>query len=245
MDHPWKTSEVFDVQDYLHFFRGEISEAKNQKDLEVILEVGHFTSGAKILDLACGHGRISTLLAKQGYRVTGVDISADFLQLAEQVARDQGLQISYVQGDVREFKQRGFDAVISWFTSFGYYEDDGNRTILDNAYGALKVGGELILDIPNRDAIMRDFSSLAALEQQDGVLLRRRSFDVATGRAYSNSTVFRDNHRRDFSYYTRLFTFTEIKDWLHQSGFSSVEAFDHDARPLAAFSPRMIIVAKK
>lgn len=245
MDHPWKASEVFDVQDYLHFFRGELSEAKSQKDMEVLLEVGHFPAGAKILDLACGHGRISTLLAKQGFHVTGIDISTDFLLLAEETARDQNLQISYAQGDVRELKHRGFDAAISWFTSFGYYEDDDNRTILDNVYAALKPGGVFILDIPNRDAVMRDFSSLAVLEQEDGLLLRRRSFDIATGRAYNDSTVFRANHRRDFRYYTRLFTFTEIKEWLHQSGFISVDAFNHNARPLETFSTRMLIAAKK
>lgn len=74
--------------------------------------------GSSILDAPCGHGRIANLLAVDGFRVTGVDVTELFLGKA-QAARDElGVDVDYRQGDLRDRPVAGpFDAVVCWFTS--------------------------------------------------------------------------------------------------------------------------------
>src|SRR5262245_61803769 len=54
-----------------------------------------------ILDLGCGTGNHALRLAAQGYRVVGIDRSAEMLDIANQKARDQLTDVSFYQADVR------------------------------------------------------------------------------------------------------------------------------------------------
>ena len=73
--------------------------------------------GERILDLATGTGWTSRLLARRGAQVTGVDIAADLLSAAKELARSSGMSIDYKVGDAEqlEFPDESFDAVTSTF----------------------------------------------------------------------------------------------------------------------------------
>jgi len=107
--------------------------------------------GSDLLDLACGHGRIAKRLAARGVRVTGLDATALFLDRARAQAAAAGLEVEYVQGDMRSlpWPERSFDRVISWFTSFGYFADDENRRVLREACRVLRPGGTLLIETNN------------------------------------------------------------------------------------------------
>src|SRR5579875_3067211 len=59
------------------------------------------TPGARVLDVPCGGGRHALELAAQGCRVTGVDISADFLDAARALAAERALAIDWEERDMR------------------------------------------------------------------------------------------------------------------------------------------------
>src|SRR5690554_6919274 len=66
-----------------------------------------------IVDLACGTGGVTNVLASRGYQVTGIDISEDMLFVAREKARKSGLKISYVCQDMAELTlHRPVDAVL-------------------------------------------------------------------------------------------------------------------------------------
>lgn len=90
---------------------------------------------ADILDLACGKGRHARFMAQQGYHVVGIDLSEASIAEAQQWANEQ-LQF-YVQ-DMREvFRTDSFDLVCNLFTSFGYFEQNGdNLRTLQAVYAA-------------------------------------------------------------------------------------------------------------
>lgn len=82
-------------------------------------------NGKSILDSPCGYGRVSNSLATLGYRVTGIDISDYFINLAREQAKQQTLFVSYIVGNILDKKiPEKFDAVLNIFTSLGYLEDD-------------------------------------------------------------------------------------------------------------------------
>ncbi len=103
------------------------------------------------LDMGCGRGRHSVLLAGQGYRVTGVDLSRKAITKARQKILDAGLSNLFFQtGDMLTFRSGPFDLVCNLFTSFGYFDDDAdNISAIRNMISNLRHGGFLVMDYLN------------------------------------------------------------------------------------------------
>ncbi len=101
---------------------------------------------ARIVDLACGGGKLLHFFVEQGYqRVEGVDISPDQVALSRQVTPN------VTQGDVIEFLEANsgqFDLITGFDIIEHLYKDEA-LLFLDAAYAALKPGGRLILQTPN------------------------------------------------------------------------------------------------
>jgi 2-polyprenyl-3-methyl-5-hydroxy-6-metoxy-1,4-benzoquinol methylase len=57
-------------------------------------------AGQRVLDIACGHGRMTRELARRGAAVTGIDISAALLERARGAERAEPLGISYLHADI-------------------------------------------------------------------------------------------------------------------------------------------------
>ncbi len=106
----------------------------------------------RVLDLACGIGRHSLELRRRGFEVVGVDISADLLKMAERDAGAQGLEISFLQADLRELDLRDeFDIVLSLNDgAVGYFETDAeNYRTFEVVAQALREGGGHLVQLPN------------------------------------------------------------------------------------------------
>jgi SAM-dependent methyltransferase len=127
--------DLFD-EDYLWFY-DEMLEARSADDVELIARVLDLPGGADVLDAPCGHGRIANRLAARGLNVTGLDVTPLFIELARERAAAAEVDVEYLEGDVRELPFEGrFDAVVNWFTSFGYFDDAGNRRVLGGFHRA-------------------------------------------------------------------------------------------------------------
>ena len=74
-----------------------------------------------LLDLGCGTGSMTELLAKQGYDMIGVDLSDSMLDIAMEKRAQSGHNILYLQQDMREFELYGtIRAVVSVCDSMNY-----------------------------------------------------------------------------------------------------------------------------
>jgi ubiquinone/menaquinone biosynthesis C-methylase UbiE len=141
--------EVFD-EDYLYFYGPSLSELAGPAT-DLIWSLLALEEGAEVLDLACGHGRITNALARRGARASGLDASRLFLDRAQADAAQAGLNTHYEQGDMRclPWGDGSFDYVISWFTSFGYFADAENRRVLSESHRVLRPGGKLLIENNN------------------------------------------------------------------------------------------------
>ena len=238
--------QLFD-EDYLYFYADALADEQTDREVEVLWRLLELEPGMDVLDVACGHGRIANRLAERGCRVTGLDASPLFLELAQADAGRRGVAVEYVEGDMRRLPWRGrFDRAVNWFTSFGYFSDDVDRQVLREVCDALRPGGRLVLDVHNRDALMRVFQPDGAVERGDDIMVDRRSFDVVTGRLESDRIVVRGGRTRRMHFSVRLFTFTELRDWLRSAGFSSVGGYDKvSGEPLTPETRRMLVVATR
>jgi SAM-dependent methyltransferase len=231
--------------DYLYFY--EFLEERSDREVDLLWRVLGLEPGTALLDAPCGHGRIANRLAARGVNVTGIDITPLFLDVARANASTRGVGVEYVHGDIRALPWRDrFDFVLNWFTSFGYFGDDGDRVVLREAHAALKPGGRLVIDVHNAYALVRRLQPEGVLEREGNFVLDLRELDVTTGRIETDRIVIRDGETRRAHFSVRLFTYTELRDWLLQAGFGDVAGYDwENGEALTLESRRMLVVATR
>ena len=236
---------MFD-EDYL-FFYGPLLEPRSDPDAELIWRLLGLTSDTTVLDLGCGHGRIANRLAAHGTTVTGLDASPLFLERAREAAAgtQAPTRAEYIQGDMRTlpFDSATFDVVISWFTSFGYFDDDENRRVLEEAQRVLKPGGRLAIEINNLAELLSRWQPVTVIDRDGAFAIDRARFDPVSGRAYTERTIIRDGKTRRLSFSVRMFVAAELRDWLTNAGFATTAFYDNHGEPLSIDSRRAIAVA--
>lgn len=231
-------------EDYLWFWEPILSDEQTDEEVELIWRLLELAPGVELLDLACGHGRIANRLAARGARVTGLDATPLFLERARADAATRGVEVEYVEGDMRALPWRErFDAVVSWFTSFGYHEDEELRRVLRGVREALRPGGTFLIDVNNLPAIMRRFQETSVTERDGDLLVEIRRFEPRESRMYTDYVAVRDGELRRYPIFVRMFTFPELRDWLLAAGFARVDAYGRDGEPLTIEHRRLVAVA--
>jgi cyclopropane fatty-acyl-phospholipid synthase-like methyltransferase len=115
--------------------------------------------GARVLDLACGSGRLSIPLAKAGLQVMGGDLSSEMLQRAQRSAEAQLIELDLVQLDMRDFdlRERTFDTIIVAMNSVLHLHSlEDFRGFFRSAGRHLSQDGRLVFD-----AFMPNFAMLS------------------------------------------------------------------------------------
>jgi SAM-dependent methyltransferase len=236
---------LFD-EDYLFFYEEWLSGERSDEDVELIWEVLELEPGMEVLDLACGHGRIANRLASRGARVTGLDLTPTFLERARRDATERGVEVEYVQGDMRELPwSEHFDRIVNWFTAYGYFEDEDNRRVLAEAHRALRPGGRLLIENNNVARFLREFRPATVVARDGDLMVDIHEFDPLTCRALAERITVRSGKVRRTTFFVRVFLYSELRDWLLSAGFSSVDGLGDEGEPLSAESRRMITIARK
>lgn len=238
---------VFEPEDYLYFYGDRITEERTKRELEFLIKELELEREMKILDLGCGHGRHANRLAELGYSITGIDITKGFLEIAKTDAKKKGLDVRYIQEDMRKISfSNEFDRVLLLFTSFGYFEDNENFKVIKNVARALIPGGLFCFDIFNRDAFLKNFLPYIVTEKGDDLMIDRHTFDSVTGKLYNKRIVIRDGKKKDKPFFVRLYNPTEIKELLSRAELNIHKIYeDWSGKPFTSHSKRMIIIAKK
>ncbi|UJR81722.1 methyltransferase domain-containing protein [Sandaracinus amylolyticus] len=206
--------------------------------------------GSTILDVGCGLGLHAIELTRRGYLVVGLDLSLPMLSRAADEAQDQGFRINFLHADMREMNFDGaFDAVLCWGTTFGYFDDDQNRGVVERLHRALRPKGKLLLEVVNRDFVVPNQPNLVWFEGDGCVVMEETQANFITSRLTVKRTVILDDGRqRDNQYSVRLYSLHELGQILHQRAFRVVEVSGREATPgvfFGADSPKLIILAER
>jgi 2-polyprenyl-3-methyl-5-hydroxy-6-metoxy-1,4-benzoquinol methylase len=132
------------------------------------------TSGRKALDLACGEGRNSIFLAKNGFSVTGIDISEEGLSKGETWANLEGVTVVFRRIDLESFRFTEFYDLIINFNFL-------LRGLIPGMVAALNPQGvivfDTILDTPalegfhNRDFLLKPGELRSIFDRFPGIIL--------------------------------------------------------------------------
>jgi SAM-dependent methyltransferase len=234
---------------YLSEYSPIFSLESDRREVARLVDLLALPLGARVLDIPCGQGRHSHLLAEAGFDVTGLDYSNYLLKRGRE--RGTGSRLRYVKGDMRRLPARWtgrFDAVVNLFTSFGFFKDpaDDVRTISEFAR-VLRPGGVLIWHGASRDGIMSGFLDRDWWRASDGTMVaHERTFDPLSGILtirvdWSDQTSSGERDHR-----IRLYTATCLTELLADVGLVTTEAYDAwSEEPLTRASSEMLLVAHK
>ncbi|MFO7792973.1 MAG: methyltransferase domain-containing protein [Candidatus Saliniplasma sp.] len=244
VENPWHENEGFWKDNP---FPGKMVK-RAQKEVNKLVELADLDEGLKVLDLCCGVGRHSLEFAERGFDVTGVDKTEHYLKEARKRAGEEGLEIEFIQDDMREYKKdEKFDLVINLFTSFGYFEEEKeNMKVLENVYDSLKTGGKFILDVMGKEIIARIFEEKDWNELEDGFKILERSIEKDWSWLNNRRIRITDEGVKEYNVSHWLYSAKELKDMLKDVGFSSVEVYGgYDGRDYDEEANRLVVVGKK
>jgi len=241
---------AFFDDDYLKLYSGRLTAERTQAEAAFIESQLAPAPGARVLDLACGTGRHAIEMARRGYRVTGFDFSDRYLALAAAAARDAGAAIEWVCGDMRELAfERAFDAVYSYFTSFGYYSDEDNERVLGRIAQALQPGGRFLIDVADRDWMLTHPQQRGWTQREDGALvMEENTLDLVTSRVTNRQILIEPGagSRVTKQYELRVYTCAELSALMRRAGLVPERALGGpDGAAYSSESRRLVLVARR
>ncbi|MFQ5866140.1 MAG: class I SAM-dependent methyltransferase [bacterium] len=234
-------------QDYLKvYLHRDEEEAKKQVDfVEHILPL---KTSNRILDLGCGSGRHALELTQRGYHVTCLDLSALLLRLAKKKSGEENCCIRFVKADMRYIPfSNVFDAILSFFTTFGYFRtDEENLQTLISICEALKPGCYFFLDYLNKTHVIENLVPFDARRENGYEVIQERRYNREEERIEKKITLKEDGEVREYFESVRLYTLEEMQSMLTKSGLILEQTFgDFAGSPFATHSPRLILVGRK
>lgn len=241
---------AFFDDDYIRLYRPRFTPEATEAETRFIAGELQLPAGGEVLDLACGFGRHAIRMAKLGYRVTGLDFNARYLEIAAADAAAAGARVTWRTGDMRAIgAERAFDGVYSYFTSFGYFEDDDNERVLAEVARALRPGGRFLLDLANRDHALTHPQQRTWAQREDGALLMEEiSLDLVKSRILSRQMLIDPKGgpqvTKEFS--LRTYTCAELSALLRRHGMAVRAVHGGPAgEPYGVESRRLVLVSER
>jgi SAM-dependent methyltransferase len=240
--------EIFD-DDYLHTLPF-MTPQQTEREVGFLLEALQLPQGGRVLDIGCGYGRHAMEIAARGYKTVGLDLSLPLLIRATDAARRVGVNVDFVHGDMRDMTFDGeFDAAYSFFTTFGYFDDDTNRRVAVGICKALRPGGRLVLDLINRDYLIGDLPTRVWWQGDGCVVLEEVDFNYFTSRLQvQRQIIIEDGRQLEQEISIRAYSLHEIGKVLHHAGFRVIEVsggLDLRGRFYGNESRQLLVVAEK
>lgn len=241
-ERPWFESWfATDLYDKMYQHR---NDAEAEFFLDNLLKHIQPPKQALFLDLACGTGRHSRYIHRQGYDVVGVDLSARSIALANEHATDG---LSFFVQDMREvFRPNHFDIILNLFTSFGYFDDVAdNVRVIESVKESLKPKGLFLLDFFNatvvaENLVERETKSIDEWHVDIHRYVEQKRLIKSMHWTFGEKTF---KHEEKVS----LFSMQDLLDMLTTAGLDVIDTFGDYALNAfdSATSPRAMVLCQR
>ena len=183
------------------------------------------------LDLACGTGSVALILAQRGLQVTGVDMSAEMLCMADQKAAEEENRPTFVCQKLQDLRlPRAVDLAVCALDGLDYITDPADcQKAIHRIYKALNPGGCLIFDV-NTPEKLRAMDGQVFLDEDDDVYcVWRGEFDEDTNVCTYWMDLFQKSgnawHRSYEEHREYAYSIGQLTGYLKAAGFTSIEVY--------------------
>jgi cyclopropane fatty-acyl-phospholipid synthase-like methyltransferase len=237
----------------VEFWNRIVPQAATLADVAFLQSALRLAPDARVLDVPCGNGRHSIELARRGCRVTGVDISQEFLAAARRAAAAAGMDFDGRIGDMRMLDSAAlraggaFDGAFCFGNSFGYLDREGVVAFLDGVSACLKPDGRFAVETGcAAESLLPAFTKSRWMRAGDIVMLSEARYAAEESRLDVDYTFLQGSRVEARPASSHVFTVRELKHLFGQAGFR-VTAL-HASATGEAFTlggPRLILLAAK
>jgi SAM-dependent methyltransferase len=233
----WYTTFFTDLAN--SFWRGAVQPSQTTAEIDFVVGL---TSGLRVLDAPCGSGRHSIELARRGYSVTGIDISAEAIAFA----RAAEPSLDWRLGDVSSLAAENVvaDLALCMGNSFGYLDHAGSVRLLADFAAVAPV---LVLDYScAAESLLPSLPGEIRMSAGGVDMVAANIYDVASGRLLIDFTFTDGERTQQSTCVQHVYTAGELTRMLHAAGFTSVDLFgDTDGAPFQVGSHRLLAVARR
>lgn len=218
------------------------------QEADFLVDTLHIQPGVTLLDIPCGFGRHALELAKRGFRMTGFDISAEFLQALNERVETEQLPIEVIQGDILTTAINGsFDGAYCLGNSFGYVDYEGMNVFVEKVAAALKPGARFVIN-----SGMVAESRLPNFPKTGHYVLDGLTMDINNSYAVGDScmltelTYTKAGHTEVHHFKHYVYTLSEIKRLLARHGLRTIDVYNSTERHVYQFGDQQLyLVAEK
>lgn len=238
--HDWFDSPFY------HRLYFERDEEEARQFIHKLIDLLQPPAGSRMVDVACGRGRHSRILARMGFDVTGFDLSFNSIDYAKQFEQEN---LSFYQHDMRlPFWINYFDYAFNFFTSFGYFatrrEHDGAMRSIS---ASLKPSGVFVIDYLNvhyaeDHLVHHEIKKIAETTFDINRWHDEHHFYKKVSVQDSSLTIPEEHTEKVFKF--SLGDFTDMLSYQHMQVvevFGDYNLIPYDVRK----TPRLIVVARK
>jgi SAM-dependent methyltransferase len=232
----WFTS-WFDTP-YYHILYKDRDDTDARIFMQNITQFLKLPSNTHILDLACGKGRHSLFLNSLGYKVTGVDLSENNIEFANQFSKED---LNFKVHDMRDAFTDTYNAIFNLFTSFGYFEDDADDiNVLKNIKNGLQKNGLAVIDFLNVATVHNNLvqKEIKTVEGIDFNIQRR----IENGFIIKEISFFADAKNHKYTERVKYLDLEKFTLYIEKSGLKINHVFgDYDLSPFNKITSNRLI----
>lgn len=184
-----------------------------------------------ILSLGCGTAAHEVILAKQGFKITGIDRSKEMLKIAKEKAEGEGLDIAFKLADIEKFKiNKKFDFAMAMYNVIDYLiKNESLEKALKNTAKSLKKGAIFVFDCRYGPAVLKSRPVDKTKKISEGIIRKTKqkleiegefidiNFEFLEKRNKNWKTIAKENHKMRFWY------LQELKYFLDKNGFKLIK----------------------
>lgn len=203
-----------------------------EKEVDFLIETLAIKPGDAVLDIPCGHGRHAIELAKRGFQLTGIDISAEFVGKLRERIRAEQLLIQVIQGDVLTTRIGDtFDGAYCLGNSFGYVNYEGIINFMTNVSAVLKPGARFVLNSGLiAESILPNFPKTGHYVLNDLIMDISNSY-VVDESYMATQITYTKGDRSEMHYFKHyVYTLSEVKRLLANCGLHTLAVYNSTER---------------
>ncbi len=229
----------FDTNFYHELYKNRDEDEANNF-IENLIDKLKLDPNSEVLDLACGKGRHALKMSDYFQKVTGIDLSKNSINIAKKFNKEN---LKFFTGDMRNFSlNKKFDFIFNLFTSFGYFENfNENSLVLDNCNKHLKKNGLIVIDYLNPEKVVN------TLVKNEIKIINKTKYTIS--RKIENNFIIKDiyiNNKEHFYEKVQLINLEMFNEILKKANFTIDQIFgNYHLEEYNKNSNRLIITALK
>lgn len=226
-------------------------------DESVAWLTAHFTlsDNSRIIDFGCGPGLYTSRFARSGADVVGIDFSSRSIGYARAYAKQEKLDVTYIQADYLEAEPEGsFDLVTMIMCDFCALSPAQRASILEKFGSILSDQGHIVLDAYSLQAFADKQEHVVCEKNQlNGFWSANPYFGIVASFKYEDEkvgldkyTIVEESGQREIYNWLQYFSPQSLEREFHAAGLQVVELYkDVAGRPYDADAPEFAVVATR